>query len=44
VSEIAQHEGRTLQGMGLTPTAIEAIVPAYLWRFRKSGQFQTSRI
>ena len=44
VSEIAQREGRTLQGLGLTPTAIEAIVPAYLWRFRKSGQFQTSRI
>jgi hypothetical protein len=20
---------------------MEAIVPAYLWRFRKSGQFQT---
>jgi NADH dehydrogenase len=44
VSEIAQREGRTLAGLGLTPTAIEAIVPAYLWRFRKSGQFQTSRI
>jgi uncharacterized protein YbjT (DUF2867 family) len=44
VSEIAQREGRTLAGLGLTPTAIEAVVPAYLWRFRKSGQFQTSRI
>ena len=42
VSEIAEREGRTLKGLGLTPTAIEAIVPSYLWRFRKSGQFQTS--
>ena len=44
VSESAEREGRTLEGLGLTPTAIEAIVPSYLWRFRKSGQFQTSRI
>ena len=38
------REGRTLDGLGLTPTAIEAVVPGYLWRFRKSGQFQTSRL
>ncbi len=44
VSELAKREGRTLEGLGLTPTAIEAVVPSYLWRFRKSGQFQTSRL
>jgi uncharacterized protein YbjT (DUF2867 family) len=44
VSEIAEREGRTLEGLGLTPTAIEAVVPNYLWRFRKSGQFRTSRL
>ena len=44
VSEIAAREGRTLQGLGLTPTAIEAVVPTYLWRFRKSGQFQTRSV
>ncbi|HKY87807.1 MAG TPA: complex I NDUFA9 subunit family protein [Pseudorhodoplanes sp.] len=44
VSESAEREGRTLQGLGLTPTAIEAVVPSYLWRFRKSGQFTTSRL
>jgi hypothetical protein len=44
VSETAIRESRTLQGLGLTPTAIETVVPSYLWRFRKSGQFQTSRL
>lgn len=44
VSEAARRDGRTLEGLGLTPTAIEAVVPTYLWRFRKSGQFQTSRL
>lgn len=44
VSEAAMSEGRTLDGLGLTPTAIEAVVPGYLWRFRKSGQFNTSRL
>jgi NADH dehydrogenase len=39
VSEAAQSEGRTLEGLGLVPRSIEAIVPSYLWRFRKTGQF-----
>ena len=33
-------EMRTLQGLGIEPEPIEAIVPSYLWRFRKTGQFQ----
>ncbi len=40
VSETAIAEGRTLPGLGITPEPIEAIVPSYLWRFRKSGQFR----
>jgi NADH dehydrogenase len=44
VSDAAIREARTLEGLGLTPTAIEAVVPGYLWRFRKSGQFSTSRL
>ena len=40
VSGIAKSEGRTLQGLGIEPEPIEAIVPAYLWRFRKAGQFR----
>jgi NADH dehydrogenase len=39
VSEAAAREGRTFQGLGVEPNAIEAIVPSYLWRFRKAGQF-----
>ena len=40
VSQEAQSEGRTLQGLSIEPKPIEAIVPAYLWRFRKTGQFR----
>jgi NADH dehydrogenase len=41
VSEAARSEGRTLQGLGIEPEPIEAIVPSYLWRFRKTGQFRS---
>lgn len=40
VSDAARAEGRTLQGLGLVPTSAEAIVPSYLVRFRKRGQFE----
>jgi uncharacterized protein YbjT (DUF2867 family) len=40
VSDDAQHEQRTLQGLGISPDSIAAIVPSYLWRFRKTGQFR----
>jgi NADH dehydrogenase len=39
VSEHAKRDGRTLEGIGITPESIDAIVPTYLWRFRKTGQF-----
>lgn len=39
VSEQAIADGRTLQGLGIEPTALGAILPSYLWRFRKGGQF-----
>ncbi len=41
VSEHAVHDGRTLQGLGIDPVAMEAVVPTYLWRFRKAGQFKS---
>jgi uncharacterized protein YbjT (DUF2867 family) len=41
VSEEAEAAGRTLAGLGIEPVAMRAIVPTYLWRFRKSGQFKT---
>ena len=39
VSEEAEREGRTLHGVGVSPTAMEAILPTYLARFRVRGQF-----
>lgn len=43
VSEGAIKEGRTLEGLGITPEAMEVIVPTYLYRFRKAGQFEAAR-
>jgi uncharacterized protein YbjT (DUF2867 family) len=43
VSDAAKAEGRTLEGIGIRPTSHEAIVPSYLWRFRKYGQFDKMR-
>jgi len=40
VSAAAQAEGRTISAFGIEPAAFAAIVPSYLWRFRKTGQFQ----
>ena len=39
VSEAAQREKRTLEGLGIAARGIEGIVPGYLYRFRKAGQF-----
>jgi uncharacterized protein YbjT (DUF2867 family) len=39
VSDTARRDGRTLASLGVPPRSIEAIVPTYLWRFRKAGQF-----
>jgi NADH dehydrogenase len=41
VSEAAQREGRTIEKLGIEPVAMASVVPSYLWRFRKFGQFQT---
>lgn len=39
VSAEAIREQRTLDGLGIAPTAMRAILPSYLWRYRKAGQF-----
>ncbi|MBB2972226.1 complex I NDUFA9 subunit family protein [Mesorhizobium sp. RMAD-H1] len=39
VSDKAASEGRTLEGIGIRPTATDAVLPTYLWRFREQGQF-----
>jgi uncharacterized protein YbjT (DUF2867 family) len=43
VSEAATREGRTLEGLGITPDSIEAVVPSYLYRFRPAGQFDREK-
>ncbi len=44
VSADASAEGRTLDGLGIEPRALDSIVPSYLYRFRKTGQFDRGRI
>lgn len=39
VSDAASREKRTLAAFGVTPTGMEAILPSYLWRFMRHGQF-----
>ena len=43
VSEAAKKEGRSIEAFGIVPTAAEAVVPGYLWTFRKAGQFAEGR-
>lgn len=40
VSAAAEAELRTLAGLGITPTNVQSVVPGYLYRFRKHGQFE----
>lgn len=40
VSEEAQGQKRTLVAFGISATSMDAILPTYLWRFRKHGQFE----
>jgi len=41
VSAEAIAQRRTLEGLGIEPETIESVVPSYLWRFRRTGQFRT---
>jgi uncharacterized protein YbjT (DUF2867 family) len=40
VSDEAKREGRTIAALGIEPIAMESVVPSYLWRFRKTGQYR----
>jgi hypothetical protein len=44
VSDAAKSEGRTLEGLGIAPRAFESVAPSYLYRYRKTGQYQAQRI
>lgn len=39
VSDAARRDRRTLEGLGIAARSIEAVVPTYLYRYRKAGQF-----
>lgn len=39
VSDVAVKQKRTLNAFGITPTTMDAILPTYMWRFRRQGQF-----
>jgi NADH dehydrogenase len=39
VSAEATREGRSLQGLGISPQTYQSVVPSYLYRYRKAGQF-----
>ncbi len=43
VSAAAEADGLTLAGLGITSESVEAIVPTYLYRFRKAGQFDREK-
>jgi NADH dehydrogenase len=43
VSEAARHARHTLEGLGIEPVAVAAVVPAYLEQFRPRGQFSVYR-
>jgi uncharacterized protein YbjT (DUF2867 family) len=43
VSDDSKKAKRTLEGLGIKPTSVEAIVPSYLYRFRKAGQFDREK-
>jgi uncharacterized protein YbjT (DUF2867 family) len=44
VSETAKASGLTLEGLGIAPQTMDAIVPTYLWRFRRTGQFRSKAV
>jgi uncharacterized protein YbjT (DUF2867 family) len=44
VSDAAKADGRTLEGLGISPDSMEATAPSWLWRFRKSGQFHVKAV
>jgi len=39
VSDAARSASLTLEGLGITPESMATVLPSYLWRFRKTGQF-----
>lgn len=43
VSDAAAKERRTLAGLGIAATAMDVVLPDYLWRFRRNGQYDRAK-
>nr|MEC9422472.1 complex I NDUFA9 subunit family protein [Pseudomonadota bacterium] len=43
VSDKAKAEGRTLEGIGIPPATLAAVLPTYLERYREHGQYDAHR-
>ncbi len=43
VSESAESAGNTLIGLGISPQSIGSVLPNYMVRYRKHGQFEANR-
>lgn len=43
VSEAAKAEGRTLEGLGIEPHTLGAILPGYLYRYMAHGQYDRNQ-
>ncbi len=41
-SNVVAPDALTLANLGIPPESLEAILPSYLWRFRRKGQFEES--
>ena len=39
VSDAAEKEGRTFAALGIQPQGADAILPTYLWQYRRAGQY-----
>jgi NADH dehydrogenase len=39
VSAEASKDRRTLAAFGIAPRPLDAVLPSYLWRFSRNGQF-----
>jgi hypothetical protein len=39
IDNVVSDGAQSFEALGITPTAMEAVLPDYLWRFRPSGQY-----
>jgi uncharacterized protein YbjT (DUF2867 family) len=39
---VVAPDARTFADLGIVPESLESVLPSYLWRFRKKGQFENS--